>query len=307
MLKQILPAKQLSIYYLKAAISTWHGRIVLAGMAVGLIYFQTWLSNLFVRASQGSAGIPLMGAAVYLGLSQLWRRRNDISQLKALDEDRFLGCLLIICGVLAFPFCQFAVWPQSIVWLIILAGIAICLWGIPFFAKYPLPTLLMVITVYPKPGVFARNVWHAFTPYQFLELIMAQAGTFALKLFGFPAVRDGIYIFIPPDGAVEVGFGCNGFNMAFTMAVTALIMGLLYNQRWPKILVLITLGIVLALLFNIPRIFILAIASIYWDEKWFDFWHGGWGSQIFTAILFTPYYYAATAIIKCRPRGLCKS
>lgn len=257
---------------------------------------------MLVRASQGSAGIPLMGAAAFIGLRQLWINRQDIAELRPSDEDRAMGHLLIFAGVILYPFCRFAIWPQSIIWLIILAGIAISSCGIQFFARYPLSTFLMLLTAYPKPGVFARLVWQAMTPKFFLEHIMAQAGAISLRLIGLPAVVDGIFVSLPPNGTVEVGWGCNGFNMAFTMAATGLIMGLFYKQRWPKILAIVVFGIVLALLFNVPRIMMLTIAAVHWSDAAFDFWHGGWGSQIFTAILFTPYYYTVMAIIKQRPK-----
>jgi exosortase/archaeosortase family protein len=301
MMKQTLQFRQLGIDLLKDALATWHGRIILTGLTVGILYFQAWLGGLFVRASQGSAGIPLIGAAVFIGLNQLWSNRRAIAQLHASEEDRTLGYLLIIFGVIVFPFCRFALWPQAIIWLVILGGVVISNWGVQFFKKYPLPTLLMIITVYPKPGALARTLWETMAPKHFLELAMAQAGAAGLRIFGLPAMAEGTIVTLPPDGSVLVGWGCNGFNMAFTMAATGLIMGLVYKQRWLSILAMMVLGIILALIFNIPRIMMLTIASLYWGENWFDFWHGGWGSQIFTTILFTPYYYAAMAIIKRRP------
>jgi hypothetical protein len=44
------------------------------------------------------------------------------------------------------------------------------------------------------------------------------------------------------------------------------------------------------------------MASIYWGEAAFDFWHSTWGAQIFSAVLFTVYYYAVMAVIKKRPK-----
>ncbi|PSR19092.1 exosortase/archaeosortase family protein [filamentous cyanobacterium CCP3] len=281
----------------KLALASWHGRIVLLGLAVGLLYFHVWTAGMLVRASQGSAGIPLMGSAVFIGLRQLWKNRHGIAQLESSEEDRAIGHLLIIGGVILYPFCRFAIWPQSIIWLVILAGIVVSSWGVRFFEKYSLPTFLILLTAYPKPGVFARTIWAALTPHLFLERIMANAGAASLRMLGFPANVEGIIVTLPPNGAVEVGFGCNGFNMAFTMAAAGLIMGLFYKQSWPKIVAIVLVGIVLALLFNVPRIMMLTIAAIHWGDASFDFWHGGWGSQIFSAILFTPYYYAVMAII----------
>ncbi|HEY9880475.1 MAG TPA: archaeosortase/exosortase family protein, partial [Leptolyngbyaceae cyanobacterium] len=78
------------------------------------------------------------------------------------------------------------------------------------------------------------------------------------------------------------------------------IMGLFYKQRWYNTLAIMTMGIILALIFNIPRIMLLAIASVYWGKDAFKFWHGPWGGQIFASVLFTVFYYAVMALINRR-------
>lgn len=270
---------------------TTHNRVVLAGLFVGLCYLPVWAGGLLMRASQGSSGLPLIAATVYIGLQQLWKRRRELANVAASEEDRMLGHLLILGAVALFPFCRFAIWPQSLLWLTVLAGIACSSWGLGFFRRYPLPTLLMVLSVYPMPGVTARIVWQTFTPSQFLERIMALAGGKALQLIGHPAqVVDAVISL--PAGGVRVDWGCNGFNMAFTMAAAGLIMGLFLKQNAAKTAGIILIGVLLALLFNVPRIMLLALASVYWGKDSFEFWHGPIGGQIFTGILFTVYYYA---------------
>jgi len=91
--------------------------------------------------------------------------------------------------------------------------------------------------------------------------------------------------------------------MALTIAATGLIMGIIYNQKWHRVLIMMTVGIVLAMIFNVPRIMLLAIASIYWGEEAYNFWHSTWGAQIFSAVLFTVYYYTVMAVIKKRPKS----
>jgi len=54
--------------------------------------------------------------------------------------------------------------------------------------------------------------------------------------------------------------------------------------------------VVLALIFNVPRIMLLAIAAVYWGETSFKFWHGPWGGQMFSGVLFTVYYYAVMGL-----------
>lgn len=284
-------------------IRTTHNRIVLCGLLVGLCYLPVWLSGLISRASQGSSGLPLIAAVVFLGLQQLWNQRQQLAKMKAPDEDRLLGHVLILCSVVLFPFCRFAIWSQALLWLLALIGIAFSSWGMRFFGKYSLPCLLLLLSVYPKPGVTARILWDGISPPRFLEQIMATAGAAALRVIGQPATAEGIAVKFP-SGAVAVNWGCNGFNMAFTMAAAGLILGLFYKQSWLRIVGIIALGVILALIFNIPRIMLLAIAAVYWGDQAFKFWHGSIGGQLFAGVLFTIYYYAVMAIINRKPKKL---
>jgi exosortase/archaeosortase family protein len=299
-MKYVAPLPQVGLNQVKQALRSWHGRFLLLGLTVGLFYLPAWLPQLIVRGAQGSAGLPLISAAVFLGGRQLWVNRHGIGKLQASEEDRVIGYMLIMASAALFPFLRFAIWPQAILWFLTLVGIALSSWGLAFFIRYPLPPLLVAITVYPKPGIFARIIWEALTPYKFLEQIMARAGATALRLVGQPAVSEGTIVAIPPAGAVDVDWACNGFNMAFTMAAAGLIMGLFLKQRWPGVLAIMTLGTVLALLFNVPRIMLLAFAAIHWGDEAFKFWHGHWGGQIFSGVLFTVYYYAVMGYVKRR-------
>ncbi|MGI0484484.1 cyanoexosortase C [Pantanalinema rosaneae CENA516] len=287
---------QVARQFLQTHLKTTHGRFVLCGLLVGLSYLPVWLGGLTVSASQGSAGLPLILAVVFLGFHELWKQRQALAQTTAAEEDQLLGHILILSGVILFPFCRSVIWPQALIWLLVLAGIACSSWGVSFFRKYPLPILLIALSVYPKPGVMARILWQTFTPPNLLENLMANAGVHALRAIGQPATVIENVVSLPA-GAVKVDWGCNGFNMAFTMAAAGLIMGLFLKQSWLKIIGFIVVGIVLSLLFNVPRIMLLAIASVYWGEVSFKFWHGPWGGQMFAGVLFTVYYYAIMWIV----------
>lgn len=300
--KYVVNFSQWSSACLRLALASWHGRMVLLGLTAGLAYLIVWAPRVVTRAAQGSAGAPLVVGCLAVGLYQLWSNRQAIAQLEPTEGDRAMGYLMIFGGVLLFPFCRFDVWPQAMLWVVILAGIAVSSWGPSFFLKYRLPVMMALLTAYPQPAVFARTVWRVFTPVDWLERVMAQAGAFGLRLIGQPAFADMHFVRLPPDGSVAVGEPCNGFSMALTIAATGLIMGILYNQKWYKVLIMMAVGVILAMLFNIPRIMILALAAVYWGQASFDFWHSTWGAQIFSGVLFTVYYYAVMAVIKKRPK-----
>lgn len=293
-------ASTFALTFVRNCLKSFHGSLVLLGLFVGLCYLPNWLASFFERGPQSTDGFSLITCFIGLSLYLFWRQHKRLIQLKATEEDRFLGHMLIIAGIALFPFCRFATWPQAILWALILTGIAISTWGLGFFKHHALLALITLATAYPQPTVTVRLLWESATPYRYLERGMAQAGASALQLIGLPAAAVNTLVTFP-EGAVDVDWGCNGFDMALTMAVAGLIMGVLLKQSPIRILGFITFGVVAGLLFNIPRIMLLAVSSVYWGRASFDFWHGPWGGQLFTTVLFTVYYYAVMAIAKHKP------
>jgi exosortase len=291
---------RVGLHLIRTAMKTRHGCFVLLGLLLGICYLPVWLVALVMKVIlQGSMALLIAPAALYLGLHPLWKRRIQLMRASVSEEDRFLGHLFIAASALLWPFCRFALWPQTIVWLLTLIGLACSSWGASFFRKHLLSVVLIALSMYPDPGALLKAIWQAITPPQCLERFMAWSGTLALQAIGQPAVTHGPIIALP-TGAVEVNWGCSGFSMAIAMAATGLVIGLFYELKWSGTLTLVSAGIALALVFNIPRIMLLAIASVYWGKSVFNFWHGPIGGQLFTGILFTVYYYAIMWIIKRR-------
>lgn len=287
------------LQWVRHTTKTAHGWIVLCGLLVGLCYFPFWVSVLAQRALKGAVSWFLIVAMLTLAFAELWNARKRLEKFVASEEDRFLGHILILCGVALFPFCLFAVWSQAIVWLIVLIGIACSTWGLGFFRAFMLPTLFISLSVYPRLGNISRIVWDSFVPANALEKFMAWSGSVALNGIGRAATPDGVFIVLP-EGAVEVGWGCNGLDMAITMSIAGLFMGLIYKQSRKKIFWMMLAAALIAMAANIPRIMLVTIAHVYWGKEWFQFWHGFWGGQIFVSVLFTIYYYVVMALIKKR-------
>lgn len=282
---------------LQQAIESNQGRFSLLGLSVGLLYLPAWLGYLVPQALKGKIGWFLIASMLFLAGLELWKKRNVLAQLESAEEDRMLGYLLISSSVILFPFCRFAVWPQALLWLLTLVGIVSSLWGISFFRLFIMPTFFISLTVYPRIGVISRFIWELFIPYEGLEKAMAWAATLAMQGIGFPAVNRGIFITFP-EGAVEVGWGCNGLDMAITLAAAGLFMGILYKQPRNQMIALISIAVIIAFVANIPRLMLVTIASVYWGPEWFRFWHGFWGGQIFSGVLFTLYYYVVGGLSK---------
>lgn len=277
--------------WIKNCLKSFHGILILLGLFIGLCYLPTWMMGLIDRGPQSTDGFTLATCFVGLSFYCLWQQRKQLARLQANEEDHLLGYILIICGIVLFPVCRFAIWPQAMLWMLILSGIATASWGVQFFRQHTLLVFSVLVTVYPQPGTTARLLWQTVTPYRFLERVMANLGASSLQIFGWKSAAVGTYITFP-EGAVDVDWGCNGFDMALTLAIAGLVMGFFLKQPWQQIIGFIAIGIITALIFNIPRLMLLAIASVYWGQESFDFWHGPWGGQIFSGVLLTVYYYS---------------
>ncbi|MBE9061247.1 cyanoexosortase C [cf. Phormidesmis sp. LEGE 11477] len=284
---------------LQQALQTNQGRFSLLGLSIGLLYLPAWLGYLVPRILKGKIGWFLIASMLFLAGLELWSKRKVLRQLESAEEDRLLGYLLIGSSAILFPFCRFAIWPQSLLWLLILVGIVFSLWGAAFFRLFLMPTFFISLTVYPRIGLISRFLWEFFVPHQGLEKAMAWGATLAMQSVGFPAVNQDIYITFP-EGAVEVGWGCNGLDMAITLAAAGLFMGILYKQPRNQMIALISMAVAIAFLANIPRLMLVTIAEIYWGPEWFKFWHGFWGGQIFSGVLFTIYYYVVEGLAKSK-------
>ncbi|PSB22009.1 cyanoexosortase C [Phormidesmis priestleyi ULC007] len=269
---------------------TPHHRIVTFGLLMGLFYLPDWLKVAVDTCLHGSSNILFNLGFLYLGLDHLWKHRKSVNRMVVSDEERLTGYLIIFGSAALFPVCFSSVSLRALLWAVILIGIAYSSWGIRFFKIYAVQSILILVSLYPDWTYALREVWKMITPAHYLENLMAWAGSLALQAIGQPAIAKEFIIELPA-GAVQIGFVCNGFEMAVTMAGASLLMGLWLKQSRLNTIAMVVVGVMLALIFNIPRIMLLTIASVYWGKDSFDFWHGTWGGQIFSTILFTVYYY----------------
>ncbi len=292
--------KHSSLLLLQRRVRSTHSRIVTCGILVCLCYLPTWLSTIVESIVQGSSATVLNFGFIYLGFHELWRKRRQLALYQSAEEDRLLGYLLILSGSAIFPLFLSSVSLQALLCLLILLGIVICTWGLTVFRYYLVPLLLLLVSVYPRL-VFAGDTLRMTLTANRLESWMAWLGSLWFQALGQAAVAQGQVLSLSTEliaeKSVKVGSGCSGFDMAFVLAGMGLMLGLWFQQPWLKTALLIVLGMTLALVFNVPRIMLLAIAVVYWGQASFDFWHEPIGGQIFSTLLLTFYYYGATALI----------
>ncbi|KAB8320113.1 cyanoexosortase C [Tolypothrix campylonemoides VB511288] len=274
---------------------TAHNWIVLLGLVVGLWYLSTWLGIVLSLVVRGAAFAFLVFLATYLAIHELWQQRNHLAKLTAPIKQRRLGHIIILLSVCLFPFCRFSVLSQALLWFSILVGIALSSWGVSFFKKYLHLTFLVLLGVHPTPNYFIESLSRSVNYHKSLEQLMAWSSSLSLQAIGQSATSTHNIIYLG-TGAIQVEWGCTGTDMAITMAVTSLLLGLFFKQSWLQTVGLVILGITLAFVLNVPRIMLLALANSFWGKESFEFWHGAWGGQIFSTILFTIYYYVVKNI-----------
>jgi exosortase/archaeosortase family protein len=282
---------------LKLSFSTNHNRIITCGLAVGLIYLVHWASALLKTFLEGSSTPAFNIGFLAVGIILFWRDRHRLNSLKSYEEEKFTGELLILGGAGAFAVCQSSIEMQSLIWVLILLSIAWSIWGAIVFQRYWLPMVFIIVSQYPHYAFIKSQV----LTLNLLGSLMAWSSSLVFQVFGQPATAQGAMLFLSvpldPAQSVLIDSGCNGLTLALKVAIAGLLGGLLLQLTYGVMIRLMAIGIVLALLFNILRIVLLAIAVVHWGTDWFNFWHGPWGGQIFSAALFAVYYYSIQGLL----------
>ena len=300
MLKKFKPRQ--IVHDWQKSMKTHHGRMLtLAGVA-GLLYFPTWAGTLLSSVFSGSASLLFVGGFLYFGLKNLWTERDTLRQMPVSRDDRLIGHMLIVGGTFWLPFCRDSISLQAFVWMIVLVGVAWSSFGFSIFTRYPIASLMILVSMYPSTVFLANRIFNSIIEPRVAETFTAWLGTKALHIIGQPAEAVKNFIVVG-EKSVYVGYPCTGFDMAFSLTGLSLLLGLSLKQVWWRIGLAMVSGIAIAIVFNIPRVVMLVLAVLYWGQSTFDFWHGPWGGQIFSAIMFTVAYYVVFAIYQLKSPG----
>ena len=124
---------------------------------------------------------------------------------------------------------------------------------------------------------FAVPVWDAFIP--LLQHLTVLANGAALALSGIPAAIDGDLVRVPA-GLFEVAGGCSGVHFFIVALAVSVLYGYLRQDGWFAALRGVAIGVVLALVTNWLRVFVIIVrgnatqmhSSLIHDHYWF-----GWG------------------------------
>lgn len=275
----------------RISFSSFHRFLITLSFIIGLFYSVTWLKMIGRGVIDGQSDSVLNFGLIALGGYALWQKRATLKRQVAEEADQLLGHGLIVCGIAAFPLIRSSISLQAVVFAWICLGVALSHWGMSFFRRNLGVVIMLLVSIYPNLGFIAIRLFRLVTPHMALERLMAWLGEFGLKAIGQKAIAQAQFLSLP-EGSVEVGSGCTGFSMAFTLLGCSLLIGLFFRLSYQKTLMVMLIGVAIAMVFNVPRIMLLANAAVYWGDASFHFWHDSWGSQIFASIMFTAYYYA---------------
>jgi exosortase len=298
---QLQAAGNLASRLWQRAIRDRHSQIVSIGLLFILAYLPTWGRVIWDGIVNGRSDSVLNFGLIFLGLQTIHSQRSKLRELQIVGgDDRFLGYALMLTGVVTFVFFHSVTFSgsfQALAVMLILIGIAGSTWGLGFFVLFPFAVSYLLIGVYPDTAFIVVRICRFFTSEDMLEQVMAQLGSLGLNMIGYKATVEAALVKLP-EGAVLVAPGCSGFDMAYTLVGCSFLFGVFMCVSWRRILALVVMGWTIAMVFNIPRIVLLSLASVYWGQKSFDFWHGPIGGQIFSAIMFTIYYYVAMWLVE---------
>jgi exosortase len=286
-----------TVSQLKRASSSIHGRIVLGGVLLACCYLPIWGKICLDGVLRGHSDLFLQMGFVYLAGQTFWQHRAQIHTLQAQQTERVAGYVLLGCAIVMIPIVLSSSSLQAFLVMLILSSLALSTWGIMFFQLYPKAYAMLMSCIYPSWTFLADAIWDTMTPPETLERFTAWLGSLGLQLIHYQAVADATHIRLP-EGSVIVGSGCSGFDMALTLGLGGFILSQFLQVNRRSTLAIMSMGIGLALIANIPRVMLLAIASVYWGKASFDFWHGSIGGQLFSSVMFTIYYYIVMAIAK---------
>jgi exosortase len=283
----------------------YHSRIVTIAILFVISFVPAWLVSIGGGVIEGRSDSILNFGFLFLGLQTIYQRRQQLKTLAVGGDDRFLGYALIAAGVVT-AIAGLSLSFRAMATMIIVLGIGLSSWGMGFFARCWMAVGFILFSIYPDTSFIAIRVCRLLTSENMLEHGMAWAGSLGLQMMGYAAQSRGINVMLP-QGGVVVAPGCSGFDMLYTLSGCSILFGLFMGASWRRIVSLVGFSLVLALVCNVPRIMVLTLASVFWGKASFEFWHGPIGGQLFSAVMFTVYYYVAMAMIAPKAKSVAKA
>lgn len=273
----------------------------LLAIAGGLIAIHLSLSW---RSDPNLTGVSMSILCWGAVLSLLWEKRHTLT-FKSDILSSILGLLLIafvlVRSVLMTSFDSVFYLSPFVAGL----GLALLASGVKRLPQY-WQELLVILAIHAPLHLLVDRI-------SILSLYTAKFATAILTYLGYEVYRQGVYIFLPPNGSVEVATGCSGWESIFPLLKLSVLFLVMFPTKLAaKILVPIS-AVLIAFVVNSVRVAIMTTLVAYSAPGTFKYWHTGTGSQIFfliSTLLFGAFCYLVsqkTDIGNQEPRELSGS
>ncbi len=241
--------------------------------------------NLIWRSDPNLTGASLSVLGWGAVLSLLWEKRHTFS-FKSDVLSSFFGLLLI-----AFVLVRSVVMTSfdSVFFLcpfIAGLGLALLASGVKGLTQY-WQELLVILAVHAPLHLLVDRI-------SILSIYTAKTATAILTYLGYEVHRQGVFIFLPPNGSVEVAAGCSGWESIFPLLKLSVIFLVMFPTKLVAKILVPLAAVLIAFIVNSVRVAIMATLVAYSEPGTFKYWHTGTGSQIFfliSTLLFGAFCY----------------
>ncbi len=224
----------------------WLGPLAYVAVILATIaFFWQGIESLFVawQRPEYSHGYIIPAIAIFIAL-----KRMTWSAVENSRTGVVFGLALLVLGVLAGIFGRLSAIPDISTYglLIVIAGLAICVWGLPRAVKL-WPAWVYLGFMLPLPNFI---YWPLSIKLQFLS---SEIGVALIKLMGVPVYLDGNIIDLG-NYQLQVAEACSGLRYLFPLMSFGFLFSVLYRgPTWHKILIFLA-SIPITILMNSVRI-----------------------------------------------------
>jgi len=222
-----------------------------------------------------SHGMLIVPVSLWL----VWRKRKSIAQTPASPSWWGVAAMLACVGVWLVARGTGVLVVEQFAAVAMIPAAVLAVFGprVAALLAFPLAFLLFAVP-------FGRGIVPS------LMQVTADIGTWALKLTGVPVYRSHMHISIPA-GEFEVARACSGLNYF----VTGLVLGVLYAyltySGWKKRLLCVLAFIVVPVLMNGVRVYVIVLTSHLTDMRFGPGTeHIVFGRLFFLAIMFVMFW-----------------
>jgi len=245
----------------------WGGASI--GLLLGAIYYKV-LAKLVLdwwQIPEFSHGVLIPPFAVFLA----WKKRATL--LATLPAPSWGGIAVIAFGVsvLLLGIYGAELFLSRVSLLIVLAGLVLCLGGMPFLTELRFPLLIFILAI-PLPSLILNQITFP------LQILASKLASELLPLFAVPVLREGNIIQLA-SMKLEVAEACSGIRSLMSLFTLAIFYGYFMESSTLRRVVLALASIPIAIAANVLRILGTGLCVQYWDpEKALGFFHefSGW-------------------------------